>query len=179
MAEGLEVMLGWKGEHAIRDAVKQLGLEFDELDGDGDPEKDYTDYANLLKTEKYDELLFDAHAQLLYDFGFEKVEKSEDQFRKVRLIAQTPEGEREFDPLHMATRGFVEDYTLHEGVVLGVPLSGRYWPTLLDWRNRSGTLWTVSFDRDMQRDIDKARRAITKAIPLFDGAVVHVVFETY
>lgn len=179
MAEGLEVVLGWRGKHAIQDAVRLLGLEFDKLDGDGNPEKDYTDYRNLLKTEQYDKVLFDAHAQLLYDFGFKKVERSEDRFGHVRLAAQTPKGEREFDVFHLGTRGFIEDYKLHDGVVLGVPLSGRYWPTLLDWEDASGTLWTVSFDRDMERDIDKARKAITKAIPMFDGAVVHVVFETY
>ena len=95
------------------------------------------------------------------------------------LVKDTPLGKREF-----AT--FVFEMFLDEEInddpdqaVFGISLSGRYYPTFLDWKDPSGSLDVLILDEDSMQMVETARRYIVEKFPIFQTAKVCVVMRHY
>lgn len=80
------------------------------------------------------------------------------------ITVDTPLGKRsmagwniaiQYDPAEMGD----------EHAVLGIALSGRYYPTLLDWRDKNGTLMNPVDLRDLLKDANKVLPIINRELP--------------
>lgn len=158
MATGVEVVLGVRGQEAINKILVSMGKPEVDLN-EGAWSYDWeTDVGKLPS-------LVDAHKACLEAF-FSNVRPGSDFGTVNHFRADTPEGPRQFaffwlelfyDPHEMGDTP--------EFAVFGVALSGRYWPTYLDWRSKHGCIEHVTLDKQTMAMIDKAKEEITKALP--------------
>jgi hypothetical protein len=91
------------------------------------------------------------------------------------LKYSTPLGVRSFAPFKLEL--FFDLVNMGENeksASFGVALSGRYFPTFLDWRESSGTIYPVVFNADLCYDIEMAKRQITKVLPWMTAADITV-----
>jgi hypothetical protein len=176
MANGSEVVLGWGiADYArIREA---LGIRIPLTDDEWIAlnEKGNEEYLATKATRRINKLLLEAHSECVGTLG---ELKGVDQERY--SIVETALGQRSFSPfkieLHYDPSEMGEE---PEHTTFGVALSGRYFPTFLDWKDPSGALWPVRFDAELNGLIAVARTAIEKRIPIFSTAHIAVIEKHY
>lgn len=85
-------------------------------------------------------------------------------------VYETPLGVREFSTFDFELFYDVDEMgdTL-DTAVFGVAVSGRYFPTFVDWKHEHGTLDPIVFD-PKSNEWDIARKMLVKAIPLLKKA---------
>jgi hypothetical protein len=127
----------------------------------------YTQIADLLK---------EAHLECIATLGRVLGETEDDR----HVIAETPLGEREFARFTVELfYDWSEMNERPEDTTFGIALSGRYFPTFLDWKDPSGTLWPVRLDQATLHQIAIARAAIEKRLPIFADAHLAVIERHY
>jgi hypothetical protein len=84
---------------------------------------------------------------------------------------QTPVGPREIIPWTFEFQ--LDQDEMGEkpsDAIIGVPVSGRYWPTFVDWRNQHGTVWNLVVGPKEPIEMGIARSYIIEAVPAFADA---------
>jgi hypothetical protein len=156
-------VLGWRGIDAINKALQSMNLPALSLNK-SDIHKYYDNHLSQLNTK-----LDSAFRLCLANAGFSVVSDT-DRYIKV----STPKGQRE-----MTGFSFEISYDPHEvgddddTVTFGIHMSGRYFPTYVDWRDSSGGLWEVNL-RDAMDMINFAQGTISSEFPVFLTAGVHL-----
>lgn len=62
-----------------------------------------------------------------------------------------------------------------EDGIIGIAISGRYTPTFLDWRNERGTMWNITFDKELLDMVELAKSHIVTVLPQFEKA--HIIIR--
>ena len=124
----------------------------------------------------YDKLkaaLTGAHRQALLKMGFKERGPLGPQLKNTMemLTFETPKGVREFAPISLDYLIDTEADEEPEEYVLGIAISGRYYPTFADWEDRSGGLSPMVFDDELHRVMEIIKAEIVKVIPEFQDAV--------
>lgn len=123
-----------------------------------------------------------AHKLACEDMGFELLKNGRYPEYK------TPEGPREMVPFNLELVYDGEmDYAPKDhvrkpkplDVVFGVAISGRYFPTFLDWRSPFGTLTNVIVGPKPTAEVSIAWRRIVEAVPVFSSAEWLIVEKSY
>lgn len=163
MAYGIEVVLGFNYEQLSvfegatgismprGDALRAAWSEQDILEGD--------------RVVALNERLATAHRRACEKMGF-----THKQTKGRHEIYGTPLGVREMVPFTLEF--FFDPGELGEEVeqsIVGVSISGRYFPTFLDWRSAHGTIWNQPV-HPLPREMQIARDVIMMAIPGFSEA---------
>lgn len=131
------------------------------------------------RSEEINNLLGGAHRKALTRMGFTNLRSNESSWATL-TIADTPLGEREFAPFQLEL--FFDPYEVgdtEEDAIIGIGISGRYFPVFADWKNRSGTLDTVVFDDELERVMAIAKEEIVTVLPVFADAVWIVKMKHY
>lgn len=167
MAYGSELYLGLVGEQPALDTLKSLGLEYDPASG--------------LDTTTLDAKLEQAHRDALTEMGLTVIDpvhiKRSDGGPPDAdyLYVQGPDGkvrqtrhwtlEIDYDPREM---GHEKD-----DMLVGVSLISRYFPVFLDWdKDHGGSGDTVSLTPDILKNIEIARKHISKVLPFIQDAPI-------
>lgn len=178
MAYGNEVVLGFLSKDF--EAVKAAsGFWLPLLEQEEDWENDYDDRIwQTVNTKEVRQKLHRAHRRSLRAMKFKLIGYEDGGGN--RPVAETPLGQRAFHEfefhLHFDPHEMDEE---PEQAVFGIALSGRYRPTCLDWRNRHGTLYPVTFDREMRLNIRRARKRLEAEFPWLSTADIHVIENHY
>lgn len=193
MAFGIEIVLGFKYPQWN---IIENGLGFKmPRPIEGDPhgfdlfEKGYfDDFSELDALKEYwehDDLdldlngilepIFDRHApqlaQAWHAACLEMGWKFLNQESQNSYLYETPLGQRELIPFCFELfydRSEFEDTP--EQAILGIALSGRYFPTFLDWDDRHGGLYNYSIGPKLPKEMEIAIKHINKAFPFFEQA---------
>ena len=151
-----EIVLGVRGTREVNAVLASMGLKPVTIDDYGPSEEWYQE-------ARFPSLL-DAHTRLLDEFFTAPEYVPRSNLRDEFILATTPLGPRRFKVLRFDLL-YDYEYNVPESVVFGVPLSGRYSPTLLDWRAEHGTSEGMIADGQFLRMIDRAREEIAKVVP--------------
>ena len=170
MPSDIEIHFGFKGPEAVDAAVKALGLSMDDGGGTQVTATDLRQDPNPgleLDTSPLSSAIQDAYQAIAARLGWTHV----DLQRHGPHLFDTPFGRRE-------TGGFA--LSLHydpeevgdgpEDISLGVNLSARYLPAIIDIHSPHGTLNDGFCLEDAQRPIAICRNEIVKYIPAMNGA---------
>lgn len=178
MAYGNEVWLAYVGEDKIRTVLASLGIKLPGLTVDREPGS-WDAFEDALRNLPYHQALRKAHLCALGLLGFMVADVQRNASPSYTAF-DTPLGRREFAPFELEF-SFDPDEMGEEPkhAILGVPLSGRYTPTFLDWKNVDGTLHPVVFDTEMIRNIRIAREEILVAAPFMKAAPIIVIERHY
>ncbi len=178
MAYGNEVMLALRWE-VVRELATGAWIDPHTVD-----EATFRDHVVLPLRRQLNPLLLEAHLQIIRTRFDPNARVT--QARVIQLIvAQTPQGPREFSPFTFECVGeqmelgdrWPDDY------VCGVRLSGRYYPVWLDWEDPHGggavvyTCWID--DSGLRAMMEEARTAIVARIPEFARAEYIVKMTFY
>ena len=178
MAYGNEVVLGWGlNEYAHVGAV--LGVKLPRSAYPDEWKEDVETGEIVSIQAELDGRLDAAHLAALAGAGFTMSMASRPSIGRYTR-AQTPCGTRSFRPFVFELFydvGEMDDTP--ETSTFGVALSGRYFPTFLDWKDEHGTLYPVRFDAEMNRLIQIARHHIEAEFPIFSTASIIVVGRHY
>lgn len=169
MAISYEIVLGFTAKD-FDNVEKILGTNFR-----FDDERAYNRYFedNMEKLNIFCSDLDMSHIKTLKEIGFEPINEKE-------FVFETPLGVREFSPFRIETYFDATDIgDKYEDIVIGVSLSGRYRPTLLDWPNKNGSLNTMVIDEKATSIIEIAKRNISEKIPIFKSAKIIVKLRYY
>lgn len=174
MATGSEVVLGFSYEQYEK-ISKELDILLPLTDDDWHNVQDSV----MDSFVKHQKTLLDIHKKCLETYGFKIFNKSS---RKIKdfLICETSEGKREFSPFNLEL--FYDPDEMGETLdvsTFGIALSGRYFPTFLDWRDAHGTLWPVRFNQELNDMIKIARNEIESKFPIFEEANICVIERFY
>lgn len=123
--------------------------------------------------EPYQAILLKAWHVSCAEMGWKPVEKK--KAKKSRKddypVYITPAGEREFSPWQLQfSYDPGEMCETPDQAIIGVAISGRYFPTFLDWKDSSGGIWNFVFGPRPVQELEIARRNIIKALPVFENA---------
>lgn len=179
MAYGSEIVLGWHGIDAVKDAAARLGIRFRSL-------HDVGDEVGLLPPDRLvDDLPFEivlpnkhmattSHRAAMAGMGW--TIKGMTKEPHPTFIVETPFGLREAFPWSIQLQYDVDemgdDYST---ITLGIHLSARYFPCFLDMESEHGTLAnTIAFTGETMRRIAVARSAILVDMPAFSDAYILV-----
>lgn len=169
MAIGYEIVLGFTSE--VFDKVeKALGTNFNFKD-----EMAYYDNLddNMDKLDVFMDGLNEAYIKTLKEVGFKPVDISEFTF-------ETPLGIRQFSPFRIETYFDTSDIgDRYEDIVIGISLSSRYRPVLLDWKSERGSLKTMVLDEKIQSMVEIAKKNISEVIPVFENAKTIIKLKYY
>jgi hypothetical protein len=129
----------------------------------------------------------DEEHELLYDLVAAVSDKTEDALRAAHLelirrkfdpkatfnrdryiVANTPEGRREFSTFSVGQFAMEDD----ESPAVGIAIADRYFPVWADWRDPHGTSGDFTFDAELLEMIEEARQAIAEVIPEVKTAAV-------
>ena len=156
------------------------GEDPEELDPSGDDSTGSVRDAFEPVLGEFDAALRKAHHAALLELGFTpKKGKKKNDNRLDYPIFNTPEGEREFSPFDLELfydPGEMGDNA--EDAVIGVAISGRYFPTFADWKDAHGCVPMI-FDAEMQRIMEIAKRHITGVLPCLQEAPWMVLMIHY
>jgi hypothetical protein len=169
MAIGYEIVLGFTQE-AFNKVEKALGTNFSFKD-----EMAYYDNLddNMDKLDVFMDGLNEAYIKTLKEVGFEPVNIYEFTFK-------TPLGVRKFSPFRIETYFDSSDIgDKYKDIVIGISLSGRYKPVLLDWENEKGSLKTMVLDEQMQSMVEIAKKNISDKISVFESASTIIKLKYY
>lgn len=117
---------------------------------------------------KFNEPLILSHLNALEDVGFEILRAKN---KTGYVDAKTSLGKREFSPWTLEL--FYDPHEMGEEAehaVIGVAISGRYFPTFADWKGSHGTLSPIIFDDELQLMQGIAKRHITSVLPCLKNA---------
>lgn len=169
MAIGYEIVLGFTSE-AFDRVEKALGTNFKFKD-----EMAYYDDLddNMDKLDIFMDGLNEAYIKTLKEVGFEPVDISEFTFK-------TPLGIRKFSPFRIETYFDSSDIgDKYEDIVIGISLSSRYRPVLLDWESEQGSLKTMVLDEQMKSMVEIAKKNISDKISVFENAKTIIKLKYY
>ena len=179
MAYGTELWLGWGGgPERWGNIAKELQLEFEEPLEELGPNS-YLDIETW--PEDSAAALKEAHRLSLEAAGFTRLSKPSVARRVVDYPCyRTPVGEREFSPFAIDVLCDPGELGMElKDAVLGVALSGRYFPTYLDWRDAHGTLDFCELNEATMKMIGYARLHIEHVLPVFKSANLVIVTQHY
>lgn len=178
MPTGYEIQIGFVGPNAIYDAVDALKL--DVLDyGESEPTT-----TQALKTKPFDLFEFsdesnariegaltEAYKAVAARLGWTFVREDDERY----MIYDTPYGRRQ-TPGFLFGLEYDEDEVCDEpeDATLGIGLSSRYFPAVLDMESAHGTLRTASGLEEMMPVIAICREEIVKRLPAFAEAKVYI-----
>ena len=168
-----EVLLGWPLEEFCKVFGLRMPTAKERTDFDG-WEAFETSVANLIPKDK----LLKAQAKALVNSKIAKnLRKSAEQDY---LDGDTSMGVRTFAPLRLEIFGdeveLGDEYP--DTFLVGISISGRYFPTYLDWRDPNGTLTNICLE-EMQPEIQAIRGEIERLEPKFKTAKVYVKLKWY
>lgn len=112
--------------------------------------------------------LLDAWKKACDDMGWKFIKEKNNH----HFIFETPLGEREFSPWTLEFQYDPNEMgeVYREHGVICVAISGRYFPTFLDWRDPHGTVWNLVVGPDIPKEMMVARKRIIEAVPCFEQA---------
>lgn len=116
------------------------------------------------------DLLHEAHKKACAEMGFKFIGrwKTNPDYD----VYVTPLGDRITAPFRLEKHlDESEMCETEKEAVIGISVSGRYFPTFLDWRDPHGTLYNIVFDDEMKKDMAIARKHIVEALPIMEKAV--------
>lgn len=168
MAYGSELYLGFVGEQSVLDILKALGLEYSEDEG-------------LAENASMDKLLEKAHHDAIVEMGLKILDPSRIKKSNGRTvdadyayvlgldgkIRQTCiwRLEVDYDPREMGHE--------KEDMLVGISLVSRYFPVFLDWnKDHGGSGDTMSLTPDILKNIEIARKHISKVLPFIQDAPI-------
>ena len=182
MAYGHEVVLGFAGEVESRRAAAEMGLVLDSRlrwdDEDSDDEEGDLSaeqvIANMAVAKDVDRRLLDAYRTILKSMGtlvpgFVHVGRTKGA--RSYEVVDTPLGRREMSPPCLSLYYEPGDGEPADDAVLGVGLSSRYFPRLMDWRSAHGSLDTIALDKAFFDLFHFTKDHIAAAVPAFASAV--------
>ena len=115
--------------------------------------------------------LVDAHYNACLEMGWKpKGKKKKNTMIGEYPIFETPLGLREFSPFSLEVH--YDPGEMGEGpeqAILGVAVSGRYFPTFIDWEDSSGTIWNLVCDHTQPMWVI-AKKHICTALPWMKDA---------
>jgi hypothetical protein len=125
--------------------------------------------------KKLKPLLLEAWKKAAKDMEWEFIKEKNDYF-----IYKTPLGDREFSPFKL--QFFFDPHEMGEEIedsIIGVSISGRYFPKFVDWRDPNGTITNVPIGPNPPKEITVACNRIIEAVPCFKNADVIVTMRHY
>lgn len=157
MPTGQEIWFGVRGEDAMRTCNQLFGTKFQseatflaDLEGGFDPHEDI---------DAHNEKLDACYPEALRAIGLAPVKADGDY-----LVTKTPMGNRKMSCWDLAIQ--YDPYEVGDThATIGVALSGRYFPTLLDWRDPHGTLMEAPDLREIIAEADKVIPIIQRELP--------------
>jgi len=168
MAYGSELILGFIGQEAIK-ATGLFMVDWDRR------EVKFNHPVTLKHPEIVNQRLEVAHQLALEDMGFKQITK-----KNGSISAITPLGEREFYPFKLELHFDPDEMgETEDSAVVGVAISGRYFPTFADWKDEHGSLYLIVFDREMKKCMEIAQKRISEELPIFANAVYIVKEKHY
>lgn len=172
MAYGYEVVLGFKASEYDQlpslidlDFVKTILKDIQEDEIEMDVLYDTMDQFFSVINEK----IVNEYPDLLKRVGFNVTDTSEGEY----VTAETPKGVRKFHAPQL--QFYFDPYELDEKFsdsIIGVDLSSRYFPSLLDWENHHGTLWNFTLTEETMKMIQIAKEKLIEIDPIFEKANV-------
>ena len=181
MAYGNEMVLALRWEK-VQELAIRLGIKW--LNPHTVDEMGFQEHVMIPLERQLDPLLLEAHLQIIRARFDPNARIVRTQYSSLHIVAQTPKGLREFPPFTFVCAG--DQYELEDiwpdDYVCGVCLSGRYYPTWLDWESPHGgasvayTCWID--DPTLRAMMEEAKTAIAARIPEFAHAeyVVKMMF---
>ncbi len=175
MANGSELVLGFAPPDYAR-VREALGIRIPLADDEWEACRDDGPEEYLEKSAaKVQKLLREAHAECIATLG-KVLGTSRDRY----TVVETALGPREFSPFRVELHyDWSEMGEKPEHTTFGVSLSGRYFPTFVDWKDPHGTLWPVRFDKETLALVQVARDAIERRLPIFKDAHLAVIEKHY
>lgn len=175
MPAACEIHLGFIGPKAIYDTIDALGLEVLDIDGNPTTTDDLRSNSfDLIEFEaesliKIEDLLDEAYKAVASRMGWTFV----GQGHGAHTVYDTPFGRRETSSFSLClTYDNDEIGDRPEDATIGVNLSSRYFPTVLDIDDEHGGLGTVIDIGSLMPQIDICREEIVKRLPAFGEAKV-------
>lgn len=143
---------------------------------DFDNAQDYKDYDHdnqinekITKKLKYFDLtLRKIHKKCLSELGFKNIKDTKDDY----LFATTKCGKREFYPFRLTY--YLDECDMGEGIdelIIGISISGWGRPVLADYKDPSGGIYPIIFDKKLKSVMAIAKKLISKEIPVFKRAL--------
>ncbi len=176
MADGTELILGWRGRTEIDRVATVLDFSVDWSI------PDLVINLNLEAVQDDLKRVYRPALEAIPELKGCKFGKLQGRHARQDLVGvKTPLGVRGMRPwsleLHFDPHEYCEE---EDDAVLGVSLVTRYNPTFLDWRSKHGGSGDVlSFDFTTQRDIAIARKYLSSVVPEFASADLHVKMIHY
>ncbi len=174
MPSGREVHLGFPTAEKAWAWADRIGLPIADEDGAiftmQEWLEDPTEFGLEIGTSRFEDHLRAAFLDTIQEMEWRAVEGS-GHYVKV----STPWGDRQagvwnlnmlYDP------GEIGDDP--EDLSIGVNLSSRYFPAILDMQREHGTLGTIVLDQEFMHCIEVCRRNLLKHIPELEGAEIYV-----
>jgi hypothetical protein len=128
---------------------------------------DFRVWDDLPILKEINEALVKAHYEACLEMGWilKKVGKYPEY-----PVYETPKGLREFSPFNLEVHfDHSEMGEKPEHAVIGVSVSGRYFPTFVDWENKHGTIYNIICDPN-QLIWQVAKKHICAVLPCFKNA---------
>ena len=171
MAYGTELVLGFEPAMFGR-VCTALNVPVKFSDEPTDAELSEFQY---LKLETIDEKFRAIHHQCCLDMGWTPLKKKKPRFKNDDYpIYETSKGPREFAPFRLEL--FYDPGEMGEDpehAILGVALSGRYFPTFLDWKDPHGGVQFV-FNTELNNGIAAARLRLIEGFEIFDESLIAI-----
>jgi hypothetical protein len=160
MPSSVELVLGVKGFSQVKKTIEgldpSLTVEMDKL-----YDFMYEDEALYKLSNKFSPQLIEAHKNACKDAGFTFLGAQPHRY----LNYATPLGTREMVPFELELYYDPDEIgDTEETMAFGVSLSGRYFPTFLDWEDPSGALYHWVMDDVGLKMMKDAKARITEAI---------------
>ncbi len=171
MAEGNEMILVLPFP-LFRSLAERVGVRWRD-------ETTPTEFSDLVVDQVAERIgrgLIEAHLAIIRQ-RFGRVEQAVSEWGRVYIQAHTPQGPREFSPFGLALYGDEDEMgdVWPNDFVVGVKVSGRYFPTWLDWQDPHGggqMAYTCFVDDPAMREMmAEAKAAISHVVPEFEGGV--------
>ena len=126
-------------------------------------------------TLQLNEELSHIHLSMVQEMGFHTISESED-YIKVR----TPEGERTLKRFSFEFY-FADDEVgdEEEDVIIGVPISNAYFPSLIDWRHNDGGFHMMVLNDEDFNLIKKIQNKLRNTYPIFEKSKVIMKTKFY
>lgn len=189
MAQANEVWLGWLypqyHEKAPADAPRMEGWKPEWAAGLPETRQERADFLEVNAEWKFafdgwvkktcDRPLLNAWLDAVKAMGW-TAKPAKKSLRQGHVV-ETPAGKWEFSPFSLGAEYGGEMEFFPPDMPIGVPLSSRYYPTFLDYRDPSGALPNplVVWDRETAKMIEVAARHIVAAVPWLANAPTMVV----
>jgi len=173
MAYGNEVILGF----SLNQYCKLIGKKIPSINEfENDQYINDTSVLEKLLPQVSISNLLQAQENALIKAGICKGGKWGDRY----FNAKTPKGIREFAPLSLEIIGDTDEIgdEYPDDFVVGISISGRYFPTYLDWKDEHGTIETIGIN-DIGKLVSIIKDEIVKVIPMFKDSQLFIKMRHY